>query len=265
MSHDMPDGLPDGLPGERILALIPHPDDEVVGCCTAIRRMRAAGAEVFGLYLTNGVPAREVLWPWQRDSHARRIARRRAEAEQAAGLLGLMSVGFLDIPSRCLRHHLPAAREFVLAALDHCAADMIWAPAYEGGHQDHDAASFLASTLKGQLPVWEYSEYHYCGGQVNGQGFIRPDGSEQEITPDAAERAFKLRLLAVYGSERGNLGYVRINREVLRPQAAYDYARPPHPGKLFYQRFQWVPFRHPRIDHCRPETVCRTFMESAIL
>ncbi len=34
-----------------------------------------------------------------------------------------------------------------------------------------------------------------------------------------------------------------------RPFAGYDYARPPHPGVLFYQRFQWVWPRHPRVDY----------------
>jgi len=33
-----------------------------------------------------------------------------------------------------------------------------------------------------------------------------------------------------------------------RPLPRYDYAAPPHPGRLFRERFQWVPLRHPRID-----------------
>ena len=32
----------------------------------------------------------------------------------------------------------------------------VWAPAYEGGHQDHDTASFLASLLSPAVPVWEF-------------------------------------------------------------------------------------------------------------
>src|SRR5205823_9796815 len=50
----------------RILVLAPHPDDEIVACGIAALRARAAGAQVFVLYLTTGVPVRGVLWPWQR-------------------------------------------------------------------------------------------------------------------------------------------------------------------------------------------------------
>src|SRR5690349_16650698 len=46
----------------RILVLAPHPDDEIVACGIAALRARAAGARVFVLYLTTGVPAREALW-----------------------------------------------------------------------------------------------------------------------------------------------------------------------------------------------------------
>ena len=42
----------------RILILAPHPDDEIVACGIAALRARAAGARVFVLYLTTGIPAR---------------------------------------------------------------------------------------------------------------------------------------------------------------------------------------------------------------
>ena len=44
-------------------------------------------------------------------------------------------------------------------------------------------------------------------------------------------------------------------REALRPLARHDYSRPPHPGRLFYERHQWVPFRHPRVDFTPPAAV----------
>lgn len=73
----------------------------------------------------------------------------------------------------------------------------------------------------------------------------------------AEEAAWKRGLLALYASERGNLRHIRVEQEALRPLPRHDYARPPHAGTLFYARFQWVPFRHPRIDFTRPEEVCR--------
>lgn len=244
--------------GRRILILIPHPDDEVVGCAAAIGRARADGAEVIGLYLTSGIPDRIVFWPWQRRHHAGRVARRREEAQAAAALLGLKPWSFLDVPARSLKDHLHTALSEARRAIAASQADMVWAPAYEGGHQDHDSASCLASRLRDTVPVWEFAEYGFAGGIVRCQEFPATNGSEQILALMGDEMALKRRALALYASEKGNLGYVGAARECFRPQADYDYRSPPHPGKTFYQRFQWVPFRHPRIDFTTPDEVCRT-------
>ena len=37
--------------GKRILIIIPHPDDEVVGCTAAIARAQAQGARIYAIYL----------------------------------------------------------------------------------------------------------------------------------------------------------------------------------------------------------------------
>ena len=53
---------------------------------------------------------------------------------------------------------------------------------------------------------------------------------------------------------------IAAGREVFRPLAGYDYAKPPHPGVLFYQRFQWVWPRHPRVDYTKADEVCAALM-----
>src|SRR5262249_39376656 len=136
------------------------------------------------------------------------------------------------------------------------AADILWVPAYEGGHPDHDVANFIGSTLRGEMPVWEYSEYNFSGGRVRSNDFFQSNGRETELMLSDEERRFKRMLLASYVSERGNLSYLRTERETFRPLADYDYSRPPHEGTLFYRRFAWASF-HPRVNHVRPEEVCR--------
>jgi len=244
------------LYGRRILILIPHPDDEVVGCCAAIARARAQAAEVFGICLTTGVPAREVFWPWQRSGHAARVARRHDEARRAAQTLGIELVSLSDVPTRNLKDHIAPVLEGLRGHIRRLGADMLWAPAYEGGHQDHDVASFIASRLRTEASVWEFSEYNFFGGVVRSQEFLAPNGAEREIALTQQEQQEKRSALAIYSSEKGNLSYVQTAREVFRPQVDYDYARPPHPGKLFYQRFQWAPLQ-PRVDYTQPEEVCR--------
>ncbi len=242
--------------GKRILLLAPHPDDEVVGAAAAIGRARAAGGEVLVAFLTDGVPDRSAFWTWQRGAHAARVARRRAESEAAARLLGFAIALFQEIPTRTLKSVLAGTRARLVDLVARRGVDMIWAPAYEGAHQDHDAASFLASTLKERAPVWEFAEYSNFGGRTQSQEFAQPTGREIELRLDQREVAAKRAALALYASERGNLSHIGSARESFRPLAAYDYARPPHEGVLFYQRYQWVWPRHPRVDYTKPEEVC---------
>jgi N-acetylglucosamine malate deacetylase 1 len=240
-----------------ILVLAPHPDDEVVGFSALIGRARAAGAAVAVLTLTDGIPPAEVMWPWQRRARPGRVARRLGEAAEVARLLGVEPAGFLDIPSRRLKDNLATASAAVDAVIGRLGVTALWVPAYEGGHQDHDTASFLASRFADRVRVHEAPLYSFGGGRIRCQEFLDSVHGADTIALTEDETAFKRRLLAVYASEQGNLSYVGSGREMLRPQKTNDYALPPHAGRTFYQRFQWVPFRHPRVDFTTPEQVCR--------
>jgi len=232
----------------RILLLVPHPDDEVVGCAAAVTRARAAGAAVFALYLTTGVPAADALWPWRRGRYADRVATRRTEAIAAAATLGIEPLGFAERPSRQLKSALGAALGELRSAIDRARPDEVWVSAWEGGHQDHDVANFLAARIAERVPVVEYAEYNFAGGAVRSQRFPDATGAETvlRLTPD--EVAAKRALLSLYRSERQNLRHVRTEMESLRPLPHHDYAAPPHAGKLFRELFHWVPFRHPQVD-----------------
>jgi LmbE family N-acetylglucosaminyl deacetylase len=252
--------------GRRIFVLIAHPDDEVVGCCAAIGRARAAGAQVFGYVLTTGVPARRVLWRWQRRGYGWRVKRRLRECRAVAELLGFASMAYPSMPTRQLRTALLDARRNILRELGRLMIDTVWAPAYEGAHADHDSANVLAASLnegpeRASVAVYEYAEYNFYGGKIRAQTFPKELGTENVLVLTPEEIEFKRKALAVYVSARRDLGFVGIERECLRPMPTYDYAKRPHPGKLFYERFQWVPFRHPRIDYTRPEQACRNFTE----
>ncbi|MBI1274229.1 MAG: hypothetical protein GC131_09140 [Alphaproteobacteria bacterium] len=234
--------------GKRILMLAPHPDDEVVACAAAIARARAAGAEVFIYFLTTGVIAREILWPWQRHRHDFFVRARRLEAEKAALALGAKIVGGAARPTRSLRFYL---HDMVNEVKWHAAKydiDQLWVLAYEGGHPDHDAASGAASVLNKDIPVLEFAAYNYCGGRACAQTFPQAGVNDTVIALTPEEQSRKRKLLRLYASEQKNLGYVGVERESFRPLPAHDYGKPPHTGTLWYARFHWVPLRHPRID-----------------
>jgi LmbE family N-acetylglucosaminyl deacetylase len=243
--------------GRSILILAPHPDDEVVACHAAIGRARADGAELRVLYLTHGCLDRDTVWPWERGRHRERIAQRRFEAETAAFELGLTSAGWPDRPARALWRDLAAAEAEVAAAVQRFGADQLWVPAYEGGNPDHDGANAVASRFAAAgLAVLEFAAYNFAGGRARSHAFPAPTGAEEVLILTPAERAAKQRALDLYASEKGNLGYVRTNLETFRPLPAHDYRRPPHPGRLWYARFQWVPFAHPGVDRTDPDDVC---------
>jgi hypothetical protein len=232
----------------RFLVLAPHPDDEVVGCAVAIRHLIAGGDTGFVLYLTTGVPAAATLWPWQRHDHAARVARRRAEAEAVARDLALTPLGFQPWPSRTLKDHIDETIDLVRAIVDEKYIDELWVPAWEGAHQDHDVANFIAAQLQTVCRVIEFAEYNFAGGQVRAGIFTASNGHERVLSLSDEEQRWKTGLLQHYRSERANLAHCRVGQESLRPLATYDYTQPPHDGPLFYERFQWVPFRHPRVD-----------------
>jgi LmbE family N-acetylglucosaminyl deacetylase len=241
--------------GKRILILAAHPDDEVVACSAAIGRAKKQNAKILVLYLTNGCIARETLWPWLRYRYDNNVMRRRTEAEKAASLLNIAPLGRPTRPARHLWRNLPAVLAEVQEVVAVQRIDQLWVPAYEGGNADHDALNAVASLFAFRLSVFEFAEYNFFEGKTRSQEFPLPNGTEQTLSLTPEEKAKKRAALALYESEKLNLNYVRTERECYRPLAVYDYSQPPHPGKLWYARFQWVPFRHPRVDFTRPVEV----------
>ncbi len=174
-------------------------------------------------------------------------------------------------PPAGLWRALPEVAAEAAEAIAATRADQLWVPAFEGGNPDHDALNAVGHRLASRLgapldatpcatgapppPVLEFAEYNFAGGRARAQSFPDPDGHETTLCLSAAESAAKRAALAAYASERSNLGYVGTARECFRPLAARDYSQRPHPGTLWYQRFGWVPVRHPRLDRTDPDEV----------
>jgi LmbE family N-acetylglucosaminyl deacetylase len=228
----------------------------VVACCAAIGRAKAQGAKLAVLFLTHGCVDAATMWPWERRRYLEVVARRRAESERVAAELGLAVAARAARAARHLWRELADAEREIRAAVATFGIDQLWAPAFEGGNPDHDGASAVASRLAAEgLSVLEFAEYNLAGGRAASHRFPQPNGTETLLQLTPAEQAAKRGALGLYASEARNLGYVGVEREVFRPLAAYDYTRAPHDGKLWYARFQWVPFRHPGVDFTRPQDV----------
>ena len=226
----------------RTLVIVAHLDDEAGGCGVLLQRI----SHPIVLFATDGAP--DDHWFWESyPSRQAYAAARREEAIAALGVAGVSDVEFIvdDCPG-CSDQHLyrslPDALHAIEWAVYRHRPTALLTTAYEGGHPDHDACSFLAfiAGQRFQLPVWEMPLYHrIADGRLVCQEFIETTGSEFVVTPSEAERARKSRMLACYLSQHSLSSFVVRQTEQFRRQPEYRYSQPAHEGMLNYEAWQW--------------------------
>ena len=144
-------------PGERILIVAPHPDDEVLCCAGLAQRAIAAGARVSVVWITSGdafeldaVLVERTLLPGHQ-AMRRLAADRMLEAESAASLLGIPANErwFLGYPDRGIRRLLtdyyarPYTSHYTGAAAVPYDKALSPGALYEGRLLERDLASVL--------------------------------------------------------------------------------------------------------------------------
>ncbi len=136
------------------LVIAPHPDDAEVGAGGAFLLLKAGGARVGVLDLTNGEPT----------PHGSPEIRQR-ETEAATAVLGLDWRGNLGLPNRSLVADLES-RARLAGVIRQLRPRHLLAPYWEDAHPDHvaasalvDASRFWAKLTKTDLP----GEPHFPG------------------------------------------------------------------------------------------------------
>lgn len=134
--------------GRRVLVLAPHPDDEVFGCGAALADLRARGADLLVLVLTDGAGEEPDM------ETRRRVADLRLKESGAAlALLGggrLRTGGFRD---RGLAAAGPALTEVLEAVLAEAVPDLVFSPSPVEIHPDHRAAAAALISLGERAPA----------------------------------------------------------------------------------------------------------------
>jgi len=167
----------------RALIVAPHPDDEIIGAAGLIARLKAQGARVAVIVVSDGGASHPGSATWPR---ARLIAERRRESLRALRRLRVTTgeVRFLGLPDGGLGTTLPACtRALRRAAL---RADLIVGPAAGDGHPDHRAVAQALRRLPGAArrltyQVWPARHRHdprtrtlrIAGGQPVKRALIR--------------------------------------------------------------------------------------------
>src|SRR3954465_1747931 len=123
----------------RTLVLVAHPDDELA-CATLLQRVR----EPLVLIATDGTPHDPFFWS-RYETRENYAAIRRAETMSSLQTVGVNAVTFLNdlslstqFTDQALHRNLVNALPLIVKKVDELAPDAILAPAYEGGHPDHD-------------------------------------------------------------------------------------------------------------------------------
>lgn len=115
---------------QAVLALAPHPDDEVFGCGAALALHVSQGAVVRVIVITSGDGGGDAQT-------------RRAESLRAAAELGYEAPDFWGLPDRGVLYG-EALVQRILQAIEGCGAEVLYAPSLWENHPDHRATALAA-------------------------------------------------------------------------------------------------------------------------
>lgn len=143
-------------PDDRLLVLLPHPDDESVAVGGLLQHALAVGSQLLVVFFTDGdnnpwaQRAIELRWRIGPSDRARFAARRRGEVRAALGQLGvpLEAVRFLGFPDQgttdLLLRGNEVAFQAVLDAIGTWRPTVVAGPSLLDLHPDHSALAVLA-------------------------------------------------------------------------------------------------------------------------
>jgi LmbE family N-acetylglucosaminyl deacetylase len=231
---------------ERVMIVVPHPDDETIGMGAQLSRFRDA----LLLHVTDGAPRDG------RDAAAHGYANiadyafaRRAELHAAleAGQAEGVRTEAVGVPDQEVCLNLVMLTQYMLRRSREEAPHAIFAQPYEGGHPDHDAVAFVVraaarlTTSDGRSPpaILEMTAYHADGPRLATGTFLPAERPITTIALGCADRARKRRMIDCFTSQRDLLAGFATEMERFREAPEYDFLQPPDPGELYYERLGW--------------------------
>jgi LmbE family N-acetylglucosaminyl deacetylase len=231
--------LRDGRP--RALLVAAHPDDETIGAAARLLTAR----DIHIVHITDGAPRNlcdAARCGFADASEYAGARRRELLAALAIAGVGPARASALDFADQEASFHLEEIAARLRELIAELRPALLLTHPYEGGHPDHDAcAAAVHCAVRGMdLEVAEFASYHAVAGGPVCYGFLADTRApEIAITLTPEERAIKQRMFACFATQRETITQFPTDIERFRIAPAYDFSRPPHPGRLHYERHDW--------------------------
>ena len=231
----------------RCSVVAAHPNDEIVGAGCLLSKL----SNVQILHVSNAAPrtaeeAQAAGFP----SVEAYAEGRRAECLNALSIAGIAPDGVteLDLPQFEATLQLVPLTLRLVSFIQQSSPEIVLTHAYEGGHPDHDATAFAIHAAirliqeSGLKPpaLFEMAIYPGRNGLSKVPDFLHhPARESTTLVPGDAARLLKLRMFACFDSQKEIFDKSPLGPEKFREAPAYDFTLPPHPGKLYYENFDW--------------------------
>jgi len=184
----------------RYLLVVAHPDDEV-NCAVLLHRLIAKNIRVKVVVLTNG-------------DAGINAAGRADEMVKSVHSIGIdnKDLHSLNIAEKELLNNATTAYKDTLRIAAEYGADCVLSLDYEGGHEGHDLASFIANKVAQKTGITHivFPDYHFRNMQRHGLEFLPGRQPDYTLELNDDDKNLKISLLEAH---RGQLGfYLRLQK-----------------------------------------------------